>query len=78
LPYVPSTTQSRQCSYAISATSADPLGRDPLAPRDEKSLGHLLRNSFERTDKTLASDARSSPALSFYFYLTAFQSSSET
>jgi len=51
------------------STSADPLGRDPLAPRDEKSLGHLLRNSFERTDKTLASDARSSPALSFYFYL---------
>jgi hypothetical protein len=52
--------------------SADPLGRDPLAPRGEKSLGHHLRNSFERTDKTPAGDARSSQGLSSRFYLIAF------
>jgi hypothetical protein len=58
--------------FTISDASADPLGRDPLARRDEKSLGHLLRNSFERTDKTPAGDARLSQALSFDFYLIAF------
>jgi len=64
-------------SFAISAASADPLGRDPLARRDEKSLGHLWRNSFERTDKTPAGDARSSQAPSFDFYLIAFHPCNE-
>ena len=59
-------------SLSISAASADPLGRDPLARRDEKSLGRLWRNSFERTDKTPAGDARLSQAPSFDFYLIAF------
>jgi hypothetical protein len=64
--------QTCQRSFAISAVNADPLGCDPLAPRDEKSLEHLLRSSFEQKDKTLASDARSPQALSFSFYFLAF------
>jgi hypothetical protein len=64
--------------FAISAASADPLGCDPLAPRDERSLRHLWRNSLERTDKTPASDAKSSQAPSFYLYLTAFIHAKET
>jgi hypothetical protein len=38
-----------------------PEVRASVAPYDEKSLGHLLRNSFERTDETGLTDGPGMP-----------------